>query len=174
MKKLIFILLFIGSISLFGQYKDNGLNAPDVKEGIVNHSSGNVLGFINPNNFIMRHSFNLSYSTIGGYGTSLGVYTNSMFYRLMKNLDVQMDVSLVYSPYSSFGKSFQNDINGIYISKAAVNYRPFKDMFISVQYQSGPYSYYNGYYPYYGFYNGFYQSPFEQDNVTTDEFIISK
>ncbi|GBD86276.1 hypothetical protein BMS3Abin03_00190 [bacterium BMS3Abin03] len=172
MKILLFILLFISSISLYGQYKNNGLNAPDVKDGIVNHSSGNMLGFINPDNFIMRHSFSMSYSSFGGQGVSLGVYTNSMFYRLMKNLDVQMDVSLVYSPYSSFGQSFQNDVNGIYISNASVNYRPFKDMYISLQYRSGPYSYYNGYNPYYGFSNGFSQSPFGHE--AADNFIISK
>lgn len=156
MKNLILLIIFFASVTLFAQFKDNGLNEPSVKEGVVNHSSGDSFGFLNANNFQMHHSFNLSYSTIGGYGTSLGVYTNSMFYKLMSNMNVQMDISLVYSPYSSFGKNFQNDLNGIYISRAAVNYYPTKNMEISVQYRNMPYNY-----GYFGYYGGFFGNPFE-------------
>ena len=154
MKKYIFLIVLLPVIT-FGQFRDDGLNQPKVKEGIVDHSSGFAFGFLNSENFQMRHSFSLSYTAFGGQGISLGSYTNSMFYRLLSNLNVQMDVSVLFSPYSSFGQNFQNDINGVYISRAAINYYPFKDMQISIQYRNMPY-----YNPYFESGYGFYGNPF--------------
>ena len=158
MKTYIFIILLAFSFTAFAQYRDNGLNKPEIKDGITNNnSSGNFLGFFNPDNFLMRHSFSLSYTTFGGNGITLGTYTNSMFYKLMNNLNVQADISMTYSPYSSFGKDSQNRLSGIYLSRAAINYTPFKDMHVTFQYRNLPY---NGYYS--PFYSGFdnYYDPF--------------
>jgi hypothetical protein len=167
MKKYIFLILLI-PVFTFGQFRDDGLNQPKVKEGIVDQSSGFAFGFLNSENFQMRHSFNLSYTSFGGQGMSLGSYTNSMFYKLMSNLNVQMDVSILFSPYSSFGQSFQNDINGVYISRAAINYYPFKDMQISIQYRNMPY-----YNPYMGSGGGFIGNPF-YDNSLGSESIFQR
>ncbi len=164
----LFLILIVTSLSAFGQFRDDGLNQPKVKEGIVDQSSGFAFGFLNSENFRMRHSFSLSYTSFGGYGTSLGSYTNSMFYKLMSNLNVQMDVSILYSPYSSFGQNFQNNINGIYISRAAINYYPFKDMQISIQYSNLPY--YNSYF---GSGSGFYGNPFYR-NSTGGESVFQR
>jgi hypothetical protein len=167
MTKFLLILIFT-SLTAFGQFRDVGLNQPKVKEGIVDQSSGFAFGFLNSENFQMRHSFNLSYTSSGGHGMSVGSYTNSMFYKLMSNLNVQMDVSVLFSPYSSFGQSFQNDINGVYISRAAINYYPFKDMQISIQYRNMPY-----YNPYFGSGGGFYMNPF-YDNSLGGESVFQR
>ena len=159
MKKLAILFFLTFTISVFGQFRDDGLNTPSVKEGIVDQNSGFSIGFLNSENFHMSHSFSMSYSSFGSHGISLGTYTNSMFYKVMDNMNVQMDVSFIYSPYSTFGQNFQNDINGIYISRAAVNYSPYKDLHISIQYRSLPYSnyYFN---PYMNSFNGFQRDPF--------------
>ena len=167
MNKLLLIFIF-SSLSAFGQFRDDGLNQPKVTEGIVDQSSGFAFGFLNSENFQMRHSFSLSYSSFGGQGMSLGSYTNSMFYKLMSNLNVLMDVSILYSPYSSFGQNFQNNMNGIFISRAAINYYPFKDMQISIQYRNLPY-----YNPYFGSGNGFYGNPF-YDNSLGGESVFQR
>lgn len=167
MKKIILILM-VASLPVYGQFRDDGLNQPKVKEGIVDQSSGYVFGFLNSENFQMRHSFSLSYSSFGEQGTSLGSYTNSMFYKLMSNLNVQMDVSVLFSPYSSFGQNFQNDINGVYISRAAINYYPFKDMQISIQYRNLPY-----YNPYFGSGSGYYGNPFFRSSLD-DESVFQR
>jgi hypothetical protein len=107
----------------------------------------------------MHHSFGLSYSTIGGYGTSIATYTNSMMYKFSDNMNLQLDASIVASPYSSFGKNYQNAVQGIYISRAAFNYKPWNDVSISIQYRNMPNYYYDPFNRYgYGssFYNGFY------------------
>ena len=149
MKKIV-LVIFIGfTLTGFAQFKDSGLENPGVKDGIIDHSGGgNLFGFLNSDNFQMRHSYDMSYSAFGGEGFALGVYTNSMFFRINPDLNIQTDISVVNSPYSTLGKSFQNNLNGIYLSRAAINYKPFKDVSISLQYRNLPGAYnpymYNG------------------------------
>jgi hypothetical protein len=156
-KNILVILLFISASLAFGQYKDTGIEPPSVKEGIVTDDPGGTLGFLNSDDFIMRHSFSLNYSTFAGQSVSMTSYTNSMFYRLMNNMNVQLDVSVLYSPYSTLGDKFQKDISGVYISNAALNYYPWKNFSVHLQYSAMPYGY--GFYnPYYGYGNPFYYS----------------
>ena len=138
----------------YSQYKQTGLSSEHVSDGIINHNQGGtaLLGFLNSNNFEMHHSYDVSYSSFGSGSLALTTYTNSMYYQFSNKLNVEVDASVVYSPYSSFGKNFQNDLNGIYLSKAAVNYHPWKDVFITVQYNHLPVTYYS---PFSGYRNGF-------------------
>jgi hypothetical protein len=72
----------------------------------------------------------------------------------MNNLNVQLDVSVMYSPYSTMGEQFQKDISGIYISNAAINYHPWDNFSVHLQYRRMPFGY--GYYhPFYGYGNPF-------------------
>ena len=154
MRKVLILSILLYSSFCLAQYKDTGIEPPSVKEGIVTENSNNILGFLNSDDFIMRHSFSLNYATFAGQGVSLTSYTNSMFYRLMNNLNVQVDVSVLYSPYSTLGDQFQKDISGVYISNAAVNYYPWKNFSVHLQYSAMPYGY--GFYnPYYGYGNPF-------------------
>jgi len=167
MKKLTLIIFLLCVASILGQYRETGIQTTSVKDGITNSSSNNLFGFLNTNDFTMRHSFSMQYSSFGSQGLALGVYTNSMFYRLMDNMDVQLDVSLVHSPYSTFGEAFQKDISGLYISNAAINYHPWKDVSIHLQYRTMPYSY--GYYsPYYGMYSPFRNPGFNTSSHSSE------
>jgi hypothetical protein len=154
MKNILVIFLF-GTSFLLAQYRDNGTEVKSVKDGIVSQNSNALFGFLNSDDFIMRHSLSMSYSSFAGQGVSLTSYTNSMFYRLYSNLNVQLDVSVLYSPYSTLGDKFQKDISGIYISNAAVNYHPWENFSVHLQYRAMPFGY--GYYhPFYG-----YGTPFD-------------
>ena len=154
MKKYIVIFLLFASLSVYAQYKEPPFPTESVKDGIVDNSSSVALfGFLNSENFQMNHSYNLSYSSFGGSGLALGVYTNSMMYKFSQDFNIQLDASFVHSPYNTFGENFKNSIDGFYISKAALNYKPWEDVFISVQYRNIPNVYLN---PYYGIYGGGY------------------
>lgn len=165
MKKYLLIFALIISSFSYSQFKDPVFPTESPKDGIVDQSSNLYLGFINPNNFSMKHSFGLSYSTFGSYGMSLATYTNSMMYKFSDDMNVQLDASFITSPYSSFGKDFQNSIQGIYITRAAFNYRPWEDVYFSIQFRNlpnyfvNPFNRYNGYYGN-SFYDGFFGSPF--------------
>jgi hypothetical protein len=156
MKKLLAAIIICSGLVANAQFKDDNQFTPSVKDGIINaNTGGNIFGFINPNNFTMHHSYSLSFSSFGGGNNmALGVYTNSMAYKFNEDLNVQLDASFVHSPYSSFGKNVQNSINGIYISNAQLNYQPWKDFHVTVQYRNVPNSFYGPYgYGYGSFFN---------------------
>jgi hypothetical protein len=167
MKKLIFLIVIIFGIGVQAQFKEPAFTGESPSNGILNNSSSpsnDLLGFINLNNFSMHHSIGLSYLSFGGQGLSLATYTNSMMYKFSDNMNVQLDASFVTSPYSSLGKNFQNSLQGIYISKAAINYKPWNDVYISIQYRNIPNAYYNPY-SRFGYYNNLFYGGFsDYDN----------
>lgn len=161
MKKMVFLFAAFISINVYAQFKEPGFPTQSVKDGIIDQSSGSLFGFLNSDNFMMRHSYNLSYSSFGNQGLALGMYTNSMFLKLANNMNIQVDASIVHSPYSTFGKDFQNQLNGFYLTRAAFNYKPWDDVFISIQYRNLPMSYH---YSDYGFYSNRFYNPFFQES----------
>ena len=123
-------------------------------------SSNLILGFINPKNFSLTHSVNMSYGSYGNASVGLASYTATLSYKVLKNMNVSADVTMQYSPYASISsdplvnKDFQNSLNGINLSRVSLNYRPFKNMFITVDYvnlKNNPYGYYNN-----SFYNSYW------------------
>ncbi len=160
MKKVI-LLLWLFFLTLNAQFRSD-LTMPNINTGIIrNTTSSFVQDLIDFSKLKMQHSFSMSYSAIGNQGIALGVYTNTLRYDFNDNLNFQAAVSFVNSPYSTFGKNFSNKINGIYLEKAQLNYRPTENTFMSLTFSQMPYSYYNGfgYYPYgaypYGYYSRF-------------------
>lgn len=150
MKKLILVLVVFAT-TLNAQFKDQPSNY-DIKSGIIKNYSSSLFKFFNSDNFRMNHTFDISYQTFGAAGSlALTTYTNSMFFKINDQLNIQADISLVNSPYNSFGKEFSNKINGLYLSRAQINYKPSENMSIMFQYRNIP-SYY---YPY-GYYSQFY------------------
>ncbi len=161
MKKLIMTFVVILSITAFAQFKGSNFPTSDVRDGIIAQSSSSLFGFINPQNFKMNQSYSMSYSTFGGQGLALGVYTNDMSYKFNDQLNVELAASVVQTPYSTLGSQFNKSINGVYINRAAINYKPWKDFSISLQYSNLPYGGY-GYYSPYSFMGGYYglENPF--------------
>jgi hypothetical protein len=155
MRNYFIIFLFLAIITK-AQYRDELNNTVDVKSGILNNSSSSSLSdFFNPDNFSMHHSFEMSYSAFGGGGMALGVYTNSMAFKFNDQLMLETDLSLVNSPYNSFGKDFSKNINGIYLSRAQLTFKPLDNMSVIVEYRQLP----GGYYSPFGFmgYSSFFR-----------------
>lgn len=162
MKKILFLFIIMSTLS-FAQFRDQLDNKSSLHDGMIsNNTPSVVLGFFNPNNFKMHHSYNLSYSAFGGNGLAMGVYTNSMVYKFNDKLNIQVDASLVHTPYSTFNRSVQDQINGLYLSKAELNYRPSDNFMINIQYNHSPFGYYSPY-SYWGNYGMFNQSSFNNE-----------
>ncbi|QQS37057.1 MAG: hypothetical protein IPM56_03640 [Ignavibacteriales bacterium] len=160
MKIILIMMLLIAGFQTYAQFKNPVTPTESVRDGIVNTNSGSFLGFLNENNFRMNHSFGVSYSAFGSNGLALTTYTNSMMFKLADNLNFNMDASIIQAPYSTLGKDFENNLNGIYLSKAELNYRPWDNFQISLQYRNIPGGYYNPYGYSRSFYNPFYYDPF--------------
>jgi len=163
MKKILVIFL-IPVLILQAQFKEEADKLPSVQGSISNGQPTELfLGFLNMENFSMNHSVGMSYSSWGGNGVMLGTYTNSMFYKISEDLNIEVDASLVTSPYSTFGESYSKEISGIYLSRAQLNYRLSEKSSISIQYfnpAGGNYPYnYLGYSGYrYGYFSPFHET----------------
>ncbi|MFI5211529.1 MAG: hypothetical protein ACHQIH_01490 [Ignavibacteria bacterium] len=155
MKKLALLGLTIALVTnfSFSQYKDIPIETKSkIKSG---SSSGLILGFINPKNFSLSHSFNMSVMTGGNSSVSLASYTATLSYKVLKNMNLSADVTMQYSPYASIGsnnpainKDFQNSLNGINLSRVSLDFQPSKNMYISINYvnlKNSPYLYDNYY-----------------------------
>jgi hypothetical protein len=124
------------------QFKTSIEPRSTVAESILKSDDGGLLfGLFDPNNFSMHHSFSLSYQTFGGQGLSMGMYTNSMMYRFSDNLDVNADISLMASPYNTLGKQYQSSLSGLFLNRAELNYRPWKNTLFQIQFQQLPANY---------------------------------
>ncbi len=163
MKKITLILIiFFFSTQLLNAQFING------KEPKINKSTNLILGFINPNNFSMRHSVNVSMMSSNFGNIAVTSYINSINYKINDKMNISADVTLQYAPYANsvFGKDYsnrlQNDFSGITLSKLAFDYKISDDMFLKFEYRNLKGSYfYDPYNPYYnnsfwGYENSYY------------------
>jgi len=132
------------------QFKSQTEQQSSVAQSLIHpaRSLSSFLGLLNPDNFLMRHNFSLSYWSWGGKGISLASYTNSMFYRIADPLNVQFDLTLQGSPFGQYGVSQQNDFSRMFLSRAELNYQPSTNFLIQLQYRQLPFYYPGGYAPY--------------------------
>ena len=134
---------------LFAQFKSSEANKTGVMESLLRtDGTDSWFGLFDPSRLSMRHAFSLSYATFGGgRGMSLGMYTNSLAYKISDPLDVQFDVSLMYSPNSPLMGGPQKDFAGIYLTRAQLNYRPSEKMLLQINFRQIPMtSWMGGYY----------------------------
>lgn len=148
------VLSVVFGVSASAQFKSQVEQSPRVSEYLMSPaSSSTFLGWFNPEKFRMRHAFSLSYHTGAGNAFSLGTYTNIMTYEFAENLNARADVSLSYSPYNTFATHGKNDLSALYLSRAQVNYKPWDNVLMQLEYRQMPY-----YNPYYSpFYNPWYR-----------------
>ncbi len=103
-------------------------------------------GLLDPDRFLMRHTLSMNYMSAGGSGLSLASYTNSMFYKIADPLNVRVDVTLQGSPFGTPAGVDRNALNKIYLSRAEMNYRPWENVYLQLQYREMPYSPYRNYF----------------------------
>lgn len=125
-------------------------------------SPGNWMNMLN---MTMNHSYSMTFSSFGGQMQNLNAYTNSMLFDISDNLNTQVDVSFLHSP---FGNSFMGNNSSlgskIIVERARLDYKLSENAHISFEFSQRPY----GYSPFsnygYGFDRGYY-NPFNRSNV---------
>lgn len=161
-----FVFLFL-SISFFGvtiadaQLRDD-LNHGSEYSGVITHeqqstSPGNWMNMLN---MTMNHSYSMSFSSFGGNVQNLNAYTNSMYFDISENLDAQLDVSFLHSPFGNDYMASDNISSRIIIDRARLDYQLSENTNISIEFSQRPYhyspfnsrgmgyGYSRGYYPY--------------------------
>lgn len=156
------VLVLLSAGPSTAQFKHQAAEQGRVGEAVVEQSlPSSLFGWFDMNRFQMTHSFSMSYSTFGGQGMSLGMYTNTMRYHFAENLNVRADVSFMFSPYNTMSKFGSNSITGVYLTNAQVNYRPWENFAVQISYRQVPYGgYYD--YRYNPFYDPFLARPFSR------------
>lgn len=144
MKKIILICLMSVGI-LTAQFKSQSAQISVFRSQVKPASLSFFQSLIDPSRIEMRQQYNLSISSFGNETISLGQYTNSMFYNFAPNLNARMDVTLQHSPYNSLGKN-GDALNGIFLSRAEINYQPFDNMVMRLSYQKVPSMYNRNYF----------------------------
>lgn len=152
MKKSCCILfgVFIAIVPASSQYKSPAEHGVSVSPSLVHPAAGinSLLGLFNPENFMMRHSFSLNYLSTNGRGLSLASYTNSMFYKIADPLDVRFDVTLQGSPTGNHASAAASSLNGLFLSRAELNYKPWQNVSVNLQYSQTPFGFYRSYFGY--------------------------
>ncbi len=134
-------LLLLAGGAASAQFKVPAGGEAKISDSMIGSPSSSLLfGWFDPARFEMHHALSFSYLTAGGQGMSLGTYTNSMMYRFAENLNARADVSLSYSPTSSSARFGGKDLSNLYLSRAQINYRPWENMSIQVQYRAVPFT----------------------------------
>jgi hypothetical protein len=113
-----------------GQFRSQPEARSSAGESLLRPDDGGLLfGWFDPSRLTMHNSYTLSYTTSGSKGYSLGELTSNIAYQISDPLSVQFDVSLLHSPFNNLGGNFANNISGIYLTRAELNYRPSKTCF---------------------------------------------
>ncbi len=132
---LITVLTLFIFVNSYSQYKSSNGNP-------LNENTNYILGFINPKNFSMKHSFGISVLS-SRYGTiSVTSYINTLSYKISNRLFMSADIELSYSPYasSSFGKSYskvlQDEFTGINLSRLNIDYKISENSFLKFEFRN--------------------------------------
>jgi len=144
-------VLFIVSVIATSQFRSQPEARSSAGESLLRSDDGLLFGWFDPSRLTIHNSYSLSYSTSGGRGYSLGALTSNIAYQISNPLSVQFDVSLLHSPFNNLGDTFTKDISGIYLSRAELNYRPNKNMWLQIQYRQLPAMYWLNNYDRFGF-----------------------
>jgi len=140
-------VLALAAGSARAQFKTDPARDAESSGSLITAPPSTVLfGWFDPSKFSMSHSVEFSYMSFSGGGMSLGTYTNSMMYQFADNLNARADVSMSFTPtnsFSTFGGKGANNFSGIYLRDAQINYKPWENFQVRLQYSQLPYgSYY--------------------------------
>ncbi len=100
--------------------------------------------------FRMGHSYEMSFNSLGGQSSSLGMYTNSLMWQFNDKLAARADISVAHSPFGG-GASFQDQNPRVFLRNAEIAYRPTENVRLHFQVRQSPYGAYGspyGYSPY--------------------------
>ena len=148
----LFVTLLLIPFLAFAQLKKD-TKKPDFTN-ILSKPADSFFGFLDPSNFQMSHSFNMSFGMGGGQQMLQNAYINTMFFQFSDNLTLTTDLGIMQTPYHTFGEnSSLNDPH--FFGGAQLNYKISDQSSLHLRFESIPVNYFNSRNQYY---NPFYRS----------------
>lgn len=149
-----FLLVVIGALltASFGMAQQKSLIKPfdlsAVLRSLTTNSAGqfSLLG-VNPDNFQMQHSYEMSVFSSGGQSLSQAIYLNTIKYKISEPLSLTFQWGVQHQPFGNMGNS-NFSTRGAFVSGAQLKYQPNDKFMLKISYNSYP----NGVNPYYNRY----------------------
>ena len=143
MKIISIILIFVCAVPVisYGQLKKD-VQATNVSNTLETAAKYNntFLGFLDPNRLHMRHSFAMSYTSIGGNGIMLNSYLNTINYKFSENLFLTTKLGLMASPINNLpNQGIFNDTQ--FFGGAEIRYLPTENSSVILRFETVPYLY---------------------------------
>lgn len=163
MKLLVILFSFtLFTVSVAEAQLREDLRQPADYSGVVSTdhtpSSGS---WMNALNMTMNHSYSMTFSSFGGQMQNINAYTNSMLFDISENLDAQVDVSFLHSPFGNSYMTNESLGSRIIIDRARLDYQISDRTNISLEFSQRPYHYSPFGYGGYGSHRGYY-SPLDR------------
>jgi len=144
MIRILSFLILLTTASAMGQFKSESEKPPlDVLGGITAPQGQGLLGLFSPDRFHMSHSYGVTFFSGGGQSGSVGLYTNTMDFRLSDPLSLRINTGILHRPFGG-PKNAPDDAQLVH--GAELIYKPTKNFQMNVGYSSTPF--YGGYRPY--------------------------
>lgn len=94
-----------------------------------------------------NHSYEFSYSSFGGDGLGLGVYTTSLGWQPSSRLAARVDVGVAHSPFGDDALRSSLGLDGdtparVFLRNAEIAYRPTENSVLHLQVRQSPYGAY--------------------------------
>lgn len=107
-------------------------------------------GFLNylldPSRFEMSQSYSFSLISSGSRSTNVGLYLNTMTYQFSDPLLMQLRIGYLHQPFGGPNNLGLSDKGSVFIQDAHIQYKPMKNMIISLDYGNYPALIYSPYY----------------------------
>ena len=114
----------------------------------------NKFSLLEPSRFSMQHSYSIAYSSVNGYGQTIGLYMNSMKYSFANSLNLNVTIGWVHRPSSVFSRNNRGVTDyGRILPNVQLLYQPSDKFRFEINYESIPGVYsnskYNAYTPFF-------------------------
>ncbi|MFQ5650386.1 MAG: hypothetical protein ACE5IY_10635 [bacterium] len=135
-KKLSALVFLLFPTLLLGQLKQD--TKVNMAQAIAKPKVDNIISLLglDPANFSMSHSYSFSVGSLGGNSYNMGLYLNTMKYRLSDLLTFHLQLGMQHQPFgnqTAFGPKSQ-----IFISSAGVEYKPSDSLKLQVLFSQSP------------------------------------
>ncbi len=143
--KIILFLLLITSFILNAQIQNEKSVVFKPSEGFQK-TRGFLDQLFDSNKLSISHSYSLSYYTAGGKGYNQGLYLNTINYQFSDPLLMQVRFGYLHQPFGGSNMISKETNNKFFVQRAMLQYQPFKNTTLVIDYQTYPSPLMNPYY----------------------------
>ena len=143
--RIILFLLLITAFVLNAQTQNEKSAVFKPSEGFQK-TRGFLDQLFDSNKLSISQSYSLSYFSTGGKGYNQGLYLNTINYQFSDPLLMQVRLGYLHQPFGGSSILSQEANNKFFVQRAMLQYQPFKNTTLVIDYQAYPSPLMNPYY----------------------------